>query len=91
MTPPAVRKARDYHATGSKLPVGNYQDWSIHYGEQADGKTMIVASRAFTTGDSNDRTPLACASNPCCSPTAAAMRWRLPSLASKRPQEEDVH
>merc|ERR1719197_1087942 len=49
-------QVRDYHATGSKLPVeDSCQDWSIHYGEQADGKTMIVASRAFTTGDSNDR------------------------------------
>ena len=30
------------------------QDWTIHHGEQADGKTLIVASRRFLTGDAND-------------------------------------
>ena len=27
------------------------QDWSVHHGEEKDGRTLLVFSRAFATGD----------------------------------------
>ena len=45
----------DYHSTSNAKPVRDgCQDWNVHYGEESVGKTLLVFSRKFATGDSND-------------------------------------
>eukprot|EP00937_MAST-01D_sp_MAST-1D-sp2_P004180 g4180.t1 len=51
-----VATVGDFHGTQNGVPVKDgCQDWTIHHGEQADGRTLIVASRKFITNDKNDR------------------------------------
>eukprot|EP00930_Biecheleria_cincta_P083698 TRINITY_DN7321_c1_g1_i8.p1 TRINITY_DN7321_c1_g1~~TRINITY_DN7321_c1_g1_i8.p1 ORF type:complete len:586 (-),score=69.76 TRINITY_DN7321_c1_g1_i8:680-2389(-) len=46
----------DYHAIGNQQPImDGCQDWTIHHGEEAGGRTLVVVSRKLLTEDSNDR------------------------------------
>jgi len=45
----------DYHSVSNGKPTRDgCQDWTAHYGEESDGKTLLVFSRKLSTGDSND-------------------------------------
>ena len=46
----------DYYSIDNATPLlDGCQDWTVHYGEEKEGWTLIIASRALTTEDSNDR------------------------------------
>ncbi len=45
----------DYHSSKNGKPTRDgCQDWSVHHGEEKDGKTLLVFSRSLSTQDSND-------------------------------------